>query len=142
MNKKNKENQFEKFFNDVKDDTKKFSKNEIENGKIMAILSYIIPFIPYLIEKDNQFVIYHAKQGMNIFIINLIYSLASSIINTFLTLMFKNVFMLVNFNSLFIFLPITLIGICISVFYIIGIVNVCNGQAKEIPIINKIQIIK
>ena len=38
--------------------------------------------------------------------------------------------------------PLNIIGILILVIAVIGILNVINGKAKELPIINKIKIIK
>ena len=67
-----------KILNDVKDDSKSFNKKDIDSGKGMAILSYIgiLALIPFLAEKKNKFVIYHAKQGMNLFICEIIGSVA------------------------------------------------------------------
>lgn len=69
-------------FNDVKDDTKSFSEKEISDGKGMAILSYILPFIPFFAEKNNKYVRYHAKQGMNLLIIAIAYSIIYSILTS------------------------------------------------------------
>ena len=48
--------------NDVKDQTSEFTKEEIDNGKGMAILSYIgiLVLIPYFAEKNNKFVVFHS----------------------------------------------------------------------------------
>ena len=50
----------------------------------MGVLSYIIPLIPYFVEKENKFVRYHAIQGMNLLIISIIYGVAYSILSVFL----------------------------------------------------------
>lgn len=68
--------------NDVKDESKSFDKKEIESGKGMAILSYILPFIPYFAEKDNKYVRYHAVQGMNLLIVAIAYSVIYSILTS------------------------------------------------------------
>ena len=39
-------------------------------------------------------------------------------------------------------IPMGIIGAIIAILSIIGIVYVCEGKAKELPIINKIKIIK
>ena len=41
------------------------NKKDNESKKSMAILSYIIPLIPYFVEKKDKFVRFHAVQGMN-----------------------------------------------------------------------------
>ena len=110
----------------------KFTKKEVDDGKVMAILAYIgiLALIPYLAEKNNKFVICHAKIGMNLFLLEVIASVALSVLGVTIVL-----------------LPLTLlaspvIGIGSLVLSIIGIVNVCNGEAKELPVIEKFKIIK
>jgi len=45
-------------------------KNEIQEGKIFALLGYlfILCIIPLIFKKDNKFALFHAKQGLVIFI--------------------------------------------------------------------------
>lgn len=46
------------------------SEQEIEDGKVWAVLGYIgiLFLVPLLMKKDNSFARFHAKQGMVIFI--------------------------------------------------------------------------
>lgn len=124
----------EKIINDVKDDSKSFDKNDIDAGKGMGILSYLgfLALIPYLSEKNNKYIIYHAKQGMNLFIIEIILGVAISIISAILT---WRLWIITNIIT-------SLVGLFVAVLSIIGIVNVCNGKAKELPIVNKFKFIK
>lgn len=48
-----------------------FSKQEILDGKIYALLAYlsILCIIPLIVKKDNPFVLAHGKQGLVLFII-------------------------------------------------------------------------
>lgn len=122
----------EEILKDVKDSSKKFDKKDIEENKAMAVLSYIIPPVPYFVENKSKWVKYHAIQGMNLFIIYIILALAVSVINSLLLWPFdylKNILR-------------TALNVFMSVFAIIGIVNVCNNKAKELPLINKFKIIK
>lgn len=122
-----------KIINEVKDDSKKFNKTDKEEGKGMAILSYIGPLalIPFLVEKKNKFVIYHAKQGMNLMILELILGVVTPIACIILFLLAGLVALISG-----------TIGLLFTILSIIGIINVCNGEAKELPIINKIKLIK
>lgn len=124
----------EKIINDVKDDSKSFDKKDIDEGKGMGILSYLgfLALIPYLSEKNNKYIIYHAKQGMNLFIIDIILGVATSIISAILT---WRLWIITNIIT-------SLVGLFVTVLSIIGIVNVCNGKAKELPIVNKFKFIK
>lgn len=122
----------EDILKDVKNSTKKFDKKDIEENKAMACLAYIVAPVPYFIEEKSKWVRYHAIQGMNFFIIFVSMCLAVSII-----------------NSLILFPFPFLKGITRTILYsfgviyaLIGIINVCNGEAKELPIINKFKFIK
>lgn len=46
---------------------------EIQEGKIFAVLGYlwILCFIPLLFKKENKFALFHAKQGLVLFIAEL-----------------------------------------------------------------------
>lgn len=102
-----------------------FSAKEKEDGKLMAILSYVgvLSLVPYLAEKDNKWVRYHAIQGVNLFIIEVI---------LYIIRMIPILGWIVGWLG-------SIVTLVIS---IIGIVNVCNGEAKELPIVGKIKFIK
>lgn len=146
---KNIKNKAMEFVNNVKDDSKSFDKKDIESGKGMAILAYILPFIPYFAEKNNKYVRYHAVQGMNILIIAIGYSILYNILTSIIkvngscgNLWGYNLGSYCKVTPWWITLPLSIIGLCITILCIIGIINVCNGKAKELPIVNKFKIIK
>lgn len=122
----------EKVLKDIKDSSKKFDNKDIEENKAMAALAYIIAPIPYFVETKSKWVHYHAIQGMNLFIIFILLSLVVSILNSLLLWPFTFIKTILR----------TVLYTGITIFAIIGIVNVCNGEAKELPVINKIKIIK
>ena len=122
----------EEIIKDVKDNSKNFDKKDIEQNKAMAVLSYIIPPVPYFVENKSKWVKYHAIQGMNLFIVYIILALAVSVINSLLLYPFDYLKTILR----------TFLNVFISVFALIGIVNVCNNKAKELPLINKFKIIK
>lgn len=102
-----------------------YSEKDKEDNKGMAILSYIsfLALIPYLMEKESKWVKFHAVQGMNLFIIGLI-SWAIGLV------------------PLIGWLVSGAMNIGIVILSIIGIINVCNGEAKELPIVNNFKFIK
>ena len=55
------------------EETKKESQ-EVLDGKAYALLSYlwILCLIPLLLKKDNKFALFHAKQGLVLFIAELV----------------------------------------------------------------------
>ena len=58
-----------------KDYTDTFSLEEIESGKALSIVSYLIPIIPFILSKKNNYIRFHTINGMNIFFTYLIFNL-------------------------------------------------------------------
>ncbi len=102
-----------------------FSEKEKEDGKVMAILSYIslLSLIPYFTEKENKWVRFHAIQGVNLLII-------------------EAIFMVIGMIPLLGWVIKWIGNIIVIILSIIGIVNVCNGETKELPIVGGIKFIK
>jgi uncharacterized membrane protein len=91
-----------------------------EDNKLMGILSYIgvLCLIPLLTKKDNEFVFFHAKQGVVLFIAEVITAFVAAI----------------PFLGWVIALLASLLWIILS---IVGIVNVLGDKTKELPILGK-----
>lgn len=121
----------------TEDTTSEYSKEDIEKNKVMAVLSYIgiLVLIPYFGAKESKFVQFHAKQGLNLFILEVVGSIAISIVSTIFYAIAYGLGTLVSVVS-FVF------SLCVFALSIMGIVNVFQGKAKGLPIIEKIKIIK
>lgn len=132
------------YVNNVQDSTSDFTEEEIQKGKGMGILSYILPFIPFFAEKENKYVQYHAKQGMNLLVVAIAYSIIYSILTSVIKVKTYNSFwgFYYSVTPWWVTLPLNIISIGISILCIMGIVNVCKGKAKELPLINKVKIFK
>lgn len=128
-------NTVEKDVKDLEKNAENYDKKDIERGKGMAILSYILPPIPYFIEKENKWVRYHAVQGMNLFIIAIAVSIAVSIISSIVLSISWRLWSITSALT-------SLVSLAIFVLCVMGIINVCQEKAKELPLINKIKIIK
>lgn len=111
------------YMNDLETNTT--HTNDVQENKLVAILGYILFFIPLLAAKDSAFARYHANQGL----ILLLTSIAVNIIGAIIPII-----------GVFIIIPIA--SIVIFVFFILGIVNAANGQMKPLPLIGGIEIIK
>lgn len=98
---------------------------DVEKNKVIALLSYIIFFLPYLAAKDSPFAMYHANQGL----ILLLTSIAINIVGYIIPVI--GWFILIPFGNL-----------AILVLLVLGILNALNGQMKPLPLIGKYQIIK
>ncbi len=87
---------------------------------IMAVISYIGPLclIPILTKEKDEFVRFHAKQGLILFI--------GEVATWLIVGLVPILWVLVN-----------LVNIVWLVLSIIGIVNVTKGEKKEIPVVGK-----
>jgi len=146
-NEKNVTDKAKDFINNVEDSTSKFDSKEIESGKGMGILSYIFPPVPFFVEKNNKFVIYHAKQGMNLFIVAIVWAIVSAILTAVIKVngtcgTYWGINIPCKVTPIWITIPVWIITALIGVLCILGILNVCKGKAKELPVINKIKIFK
>ncbi|MDD3085314.1 MAG: hypothetical protein PHU32_05510 [Candidatus ainarchaeum sp.] len=93
-------------------------KNQKNTG--MAIVAYIIFFIPLLTEsKNDPFVKYHVKQGLLIFIGWILISIISWILPWQLGII------------------VTILNLSVFVLMIIGIMSAAKGEQKPLPIIGK-----
>lgn len=134
---------------DTEDNTKDYDKKDIEQNKIMAILSYFGPLciVPYLASKESKFAMYHAKQGLNLFIIEF----AFGIISYFLTSIFEfsrmcNVagveYVCGVYTPIWVDIPLDFVSLILGIVALIGLVFACQGKAKEVPLLGKIRIVK
>lgn len=89
----------------------------------MGILAYlgILVVIPFIVAKDDPFVKFHIKQGLVLFVIDIIvWFIAGS-------------YMVWSFWPL-----LQLLNLCILVLTIIGIINVAQGKEKDLPIVGSL----
>jgi len=105
-------------------DVHEFDPADIEKGKVMAGLAYIIFFLPLIVCPDSSFGKFHANQGLLLLITCVVGTVILSIIP------------IIGW----ILLPI--FSLVILVFVIIGLVNGLQGEAKRLPLIGKFDIIK
>lgn len=128
-------------------DVKTFSKKEIESGKRMAILSYILPFIPYFVEKENKYVKYHARQGMDLLVVGIGFSIISTILRNVIKVQ-KNcgawfgIPIPCKVTPWWVSYPLGLISLGLFALAIMGLVNAINGKAKPLPLFENFKIFK
>ena len=111
--------------NNTADTTADYDKKDIEDNKLMAVLAYlgILFLVPLFAAKESMFAQFHTNQGIIMAIVGFA-------------------------NCILAMIPILgwiaapLIGLCHLALTVLGIVNVCTGKAKELPIIGKYKILK
>jgi len=117
---------------------------DAEANKAMAILAYIIFFIPLLTGdyKKSPFVKYHTNQGTILFIASMIFAVAYSIVTGVLSALILRSFALWGVWSA-ISTILGLLWLAPTAGCIYGIVNAATGKMKPIPLIgDKYTIIK
>ncbi|HOK97462.1 MAG TPA: hypothetical protein PLR14_01675 [Candidatus Paceibacterota bacterium] len=115
---------------EIKQEEKKESPKMSEN-KLWGILSYIsiLCLIPLFTKKDNDFVYFHAKQGLVLFIAEIIWYVITSIVSA---LFLKNIVALSIWGVI-----ATLVNLGLVILAILGIINVVQDKKKELPLIGK-----
>lgn len=107
------------------DSTLQADAADIEKNKVMGILAYIgiLFVVPLLAAKDSRFAMYHANQGLVLFL----FGVAIGIVG------------IVPFLGWL----VAAVGVVAQlVFMIMGIINAANGQMKPLPLIGGISILK
>ena len=117
--------------------------NDAEQNKPMAILAYILFFVPLFAgaHKTSDFVKYHTNQGT----VLAIFSVALSIATSILSAIFKAIFNVILLPELWWFgiRPLlSLLWLAPLALCIIGIINAAKNQMKPLPVIGKFTIIK
>lgn len=97
---------------------------DVEKNKGMAILAYIIFFIPLLAAKESKYAMYHANQGLILFLAAVVCNVVGAII---------------PFIGWFLILPIAYLAIIVLA--IIGIINAAQGKMKPLPLIGNFTLI-
>lgn len=94
---------------------------EVEEGKPFAVLAYIsiLCFVPLFLKRDNRFAYFHAKQGLVLFIGEVLAAILSQI--PFFGLIIKSIALIV-----------------FSIASVIGIVQVLMGQYWKMPYVYQI----
>ena len=99
--------------------------SDVEKNKVMAILAYIIFFIPLLVAKESKFAMYHANQGLILF-------LAAVIINV--------VGAVIPIIGWLIIIPLG--NLAVLIWAILGIIKAAGGKVVPLPLIGKYNLLK
>lgn len=115
-----------------------FTNGDIQKNKTLAIFSYIglLVLIPVIAAKKSPYVKFHANQGLVLCIIEGIYW----ILRRLLLGIGRAHFLLWGFRVAS--YALGMLEIIFFCFSIMGIIQICNGQAKPLPLIGKIRILK
>ena len=98
------------------------------NEKLLAAMAYlgILAAVPFFMERKTQFVRYHLGQGVTLFAAEILYGIMYQLWRQWWRL----------------YVIVRIVGYVALVFPVLalaGIINVVNGQEKELPVIGKIR---
>ncbi len=96
---------------------------DIEKNKTMGILAYILFFIPIIAARDSKFAMYHANQGLALFIV----AVASNVVAGFIPFIGP--------------LLAGLLSLAVLAFMVIGILSASRGEMKPLPIIGGLNLL-
>ena len=118
--------------NNTPDETGNYDPRDTEDNKFMGILAYLswLVLIPIFAAKESRFARFHANQGLVLAIFELIIWIGISILCHIPLLGW--LFRIIR----------ALISLAFLVMSVIGIVNVMNGKAKELPFTGRFRILK
>lgn len=121
-----------KELNNTKDYTAQFDAQDIETNKVMAILAYLswLVIIPLFAAKESKFARFHCNQGIVLAIAELVAGIVIGVLKGIPVIGW--IFGLVG----------GLIELACVIMLVIGILNAANGQAKDLPVIGNIRLIK
>ncbi len=115
------------------DTTSQFEPQDINNNKGMSVLAYIgfLFLVPLLACPNSKFARYHTNQGLVLFLLEFALGIVTGILG------------LIPIAGLIIGGLLSAVGgIFTLVLMIMGIINAAQGQAKELPLIGKITLLK
>ena len=125
------------------DHTSDFSKTDIEANKGPALLSYfgLLVLIPIFAAKHSPYARYHANQGLVLFVGMLVWAVIDGAVTALLRALLGNALGLWGMYSLC-GTALNIIYAGFSILAVIGIINVLNERAKELPIIGKYKLLR
>lgn len=98
-----------------------FTKEDIEKNKTIAMVAYLLFFLPLIADKDSKFGKFHANQGLNLLLTSILGGIIISIILPFISWVWT---------------------ITVIVFMVIGAKGAYEGKAEELPLIGKYRLLK
>lgn len=116
-------------------DAKSYSKSaDIEDNRNIALLSYIGPlcFVPYFAAKRSPFAHYHAVRGLNLFILEGVYTVIETVLNAITRGVFGAVVSILLWLGWGFFIYLAVMGIS----------HVIKGKKKNLPFIGTFRIVK
>ena len=114
------------------DTTAEYDAADIEQNKVMALLSYIwiLFLVPLFMAKESRFARFHANQGI-------VLAIAGTALGIIL-----GIAAFIPVVNIIVGILGGLVELAVLALAVLGIYNVWQGKAKELPLIGKFKILK
>jgi uncharacterized membrane protein len=103
---------------------------EIQDGKMMGILAYIIFLVPLLAARDKKFAMFHTEQALVLLIAWIVIYIGFIILTIILRAVSTALSCGISILSI-------LIWVAFLVFWIMGLINAAQGKLKVLPFIGQ-----
>ncbi len=107
-----------------------FTPEEVEDGKVMAILAWILFLIPLFAARDKRFAMFHTEQAIALWAVTIILYIVVTIITVILGQVSDTLACVVSILSVVVWL-------FYLVMWIMGLLSAIQGKAKALPIIGQ-----
>ena len=106
------------------------------NEKLLSAMAYlgILVVVPFFMERKTQFVRYHLGQGVTLFAAEILYGIIYQLLVVMVLMVSWRLYLIVRIAGY--------VAFVFPVLALIGIINVLNGQEKELPVIGKIRLFR
>ncbi|MBW5447198.1 hypothetical protein GE107_14165 [Cohnella sp. CFH 77786] len=101
-----------------------FDPSDVQTNKGMAIVAYILFFVPLIAAPNSPFAKYHANQGLTLFLTCLAFNIV------------------LGFIPILGWLLLPFANLACLLLAVIGIVSAAHGGAKPLPVIGKYTLMK
>ena len=114
----------------------KKDNRDSSNEKLLAAMAYlgILAVVPFFMEKKTQFVRFHLGQGVTLFAAEILYGIIYQLLVVMVLMVSWRLYLIVRIAGY--------VAFVFPVLALIGIINVLNGQEKELPVIGKIRLFR
>lgn len=132
------------FFNNTTDESGLQDAQDVQQNKILALVSYLgyFFFIPMIVKPQSRYLRFHGNQGLTLLLTEIVLGVVHAVLCGIFGLIGLAGIPGAIISSIFIVLFSIAIYGAILVWVIFGIVNAVTGKAKELPLIGRIRILK
>lgn len=121
---------------DCPDHTSEYDPSDVQSTNVVVTaLTYVLFFLPYVCAPNSAYAKFHANQSLVYLITSVVLNVASNIVCKVLG------FVPVLGSVVGYLLPLA-VALAELALFILGVVNACNKQAKELPVIGSFTILR